>query len=103
MPPAGQCPAAAPGQPGPPREPLLPYNGLALDRAAGRRADEAWLRAVARHPGSRLLALWRDKCLVDASGQPVMIALAAHRAARPRTHGDSIGTYLLDAWLAEGD
>jgi NAD+ diphosphatase len=28
--------------------------------------------------------------------------LAAHRAARPRTHGDSIGTFLLDAWLAEG-
>jgi NAD+ diphosphatase len=29
--------------------------------------------------------------------------LAAHRDARPRTHGDSIGSYLLDAWLAEGD
>jgi hypothetical protein len=25
------------------------------------------------------------------------------RAARPRTHGDSIGTHLLDAWLAAGD
>jgi hypothetical protein len=31
-----------------PRKPLLPYNGLALDRAAGRRADDAWLRGVAR-------------------------------------------------------
>jgi hypothetical protein len=189
-----------------PREPLLPYNGLALDRAVGRRADDAWLRGVARRPGSRLLALWQDKCLVDASGlEPVTIpmagagallgpsdegsagtgvprparspsspasstvaraswtrsagwsprrpasrsagsatrasqawpypsgimvgflaraasdaisvdgdelvearwftraALAAHRAARPRTHGDSIGTHLLDAWLAAGD
>jgi len=60
-----------------PREPLLTYNGLALDRAAGRRADDAWLRGVARRPGSRLLVLWRDKCLVDASGlAPVTIPMA---------------------------
>ena len=57
-------------------EPPLPYNGLALDRAAGCRSDETWLRGVARLPGSRLLALWQDKCLVDASGMPVMIAMA---------------------------
>jgi NAD+ diphosphatase len=29
--------------------------------------------------------------------------LAAHRAASPRSHRDSIGSRLLDAWLAEGD
>ena len=71
-----------PGQPPPdwPREPLLPYNGLALDRAAGWRADDAWLRGVARRPGSRLLALWQDKCLVDASGlEPVTLPAAAQR------------------------
>jgi NAD+ diphosphatase len=58
--------------------PPLPYNGLALDRAAGRRADEAWLRRVAGQPGSRALALWRDKALVGGSGaEPVTIAMAA--------------------------
>jgi NAD+ diphosphatase len=63
-------------QPADQREPPLPYNGLGLDRGAGRRGDETWLRGVARHPGSRLLALWRDKCLVDASGEPVTMAMA---------------------------
>ena len=78
MQPADQRADVPPQQsPDSPREPLLPYNGLALDRAAGRRSDEAWLRGVARRPGSRLLALWRDKCLVDASGrEPVTIPMA---------------------------
>lgn len=67
MPPADQCAM----------EPPLPYNGLAFDRAAGRRGDETWLRGIARQPGSRLFTLWRDSCLVDASGGPVMIAMAA--------------------------
>ncbi len=81
---AGQRPAAQsagqrPAGPAPdwPREPPLAYNGLAIDRAAGRRGDEAWLRDIARRPGSQLLALWRDKCLVDASGQqPVVISMS---------------------------
>ena len=101
-------------------EPPLPYNGLALDRAAGRRSDETWLRGVARLPGSRLLALWQGIMVgfrARATGEEINVdddeltearwftraELAAHRAARPRTHGDSIGTYLLDAWLAEAD
>lgn len=199
MQPANQGASAPPREPvqAPPRrEPPLPYNSLALDRAAGRRGDEAWLRGVARHPGSgcgRLLFPRIEPAVivvVEAPGAPprcllgrhrgaaagafaliagfvdigesledavrrevaeeagvpvgevryqgsqawpypagIMVGfraratseviavdhdeltearwftragLAAHRAARPRTHGDSIGTHLLDAWLAEG-
>jgi NAD+ diphosphatase len=69
--PAGQRETA------PRHEPPLPYNGLALDRGAGRRADEDWLHGIAGHPGSRMLALWRDKALVGGSGrEPVTIAMA---------------------------
>ena len=79
--------------PGWPREPLLPYNGLALDRAAGWRADDAWLRGVARRPGSRLLALWQDKCLVDASGlEPVTIPMAGAGALLGPSDEGSAGT-----------
>jgi NAD+ diphosphatase len=75
-----------------PREPPLPYNGLALDRAAGRRADDTWLRGVARRPGSRLLALWQDKCLVDASGRaPVTVPMADAGCCSARRR-DSAGT-----------
>jgi NAD+ diphosphatase len=78
--PADEGASAPPREPvqaaAPPHEPPLPYNRLAFDRAAGRRGDEAWLRGVARHAGSRVLALWRDRALVDGSGrEPVTIAM----------------------------
>jgi NAD+ diphosphatase len=44
----------------------LPYNGLTLDR--GRRGDQDWLAAA--RAGGRVLAFWRDRCLV-AGGAPV--------------------------------
>ena len=94
-PPAGPGPRPGPGpQAGgpPPGEPPLPYNGLALDRAAGRRGDETWLRGVARRPGSRLLALWRDRCLVDSAGAPVMIAMAGAGRLRGEYDGDGGGS-----------
>lgn len=47
----------------------LPYNGLTLDR--GRRGDEEWLAAA--RAGGRVLAFWRDRCLV-AAGAPVHVA-----------------------------
>ncbi len=49
-----------------PTDVTLPYNGLALDR--GRRADDAWLAAA----GRRVLAFWRDRCLV-AGGRPAEV------------------------------
>jgi NAD+ diphosphatase len=53
----------------------LPYNGLALDRAAASRADPGWVDAVLARPGSTVIPFWRDKCLVAGAGrQPVSLA-----------------------------
>jgi NAD+ diphosphatase len=52
---------------------LLPYNGMSLDRAGARRADDAWVEAARRHPDARVLAFWRDGCLT-AGGRPVSYA-----------------------------
>jgi len=51
----------------------LPYNGLLLDRAGARRPDTAWVEAARVAPGTRVLAFWRDGCLV-AGGEPVSVA-----------------------------
>ncbi|OLF19442.1 NAD(+) diphosphatase [Actinophytocola xanthii] len=56
---------------------LLPYNGLALDRASARRSDEAWLSSARRHPDARVLAFWRDGCLTR-DGQPVTVSEEPH-------------------------
>jgi NAD+ diphosphatase len=58
----------------------LPYNGLALDRAAGRRGDEAWLRGLRERQDSLVIPLWRDKCLVSGR-ELVTIAMAEAGAA----------------------
>ncbi len=50
----------------------LPYNGLSLDRAAAQRGDPEWVDRARSHPDSRVLAFWRDGCLV-AGGRPVTI------------------------------
>jgi NAD+ diphosphatase len=55
----------------------LPYNGLTLDRAGARRADQAWITETRAHPSTRVLAFWRDTCLV-AAGQPVSVPDAEH-------------------------
>jgi NAD+ diphosphatase len=60
----------------------LPYNGLALDRAAGRRGDEAWLRGLRERQDSLVIPLWRDQCLVSGpAGELVTIAMAEAAAA----------------------
>ena len=53
--------------------PTLAYNGLSLDRAGARRADASWVEAVRIAPGARVLAFWRDGCLV-ADGRPASFA-----------------------------
>jgi NAD+ diphosphatase len=61
--------------------PDLPYNGLALDRAAGRRGDQAWLRGIQERQDSLIIPLWRDKCLVSGVGRElVTIAMGDGRA-----------------------
>jgi NAD+ diphosphatase len=61
-------------------EPCLPYNGLALDRAAGNRGDAAWIEMILNRPGSQLIPFWREKCLVSgapaAGRQPAILAAA---------------------------
>lgn len=43
---------------------VLAYSGNPLDRAPGRRSDDAWLAAARADPAARVLVLWRDLCLV---------------------------------------
>ncbi len=57
----------------------LPYNGLALDRAAGRRADPAWVDALLARQDCRVIPFWRDKCLVAGSA-PAPVSLAGEAA-----------------------
>jgi NAD+ diphosphatase len=61
----------------------LPYNGLTLDRAAGRRGDEAWLRSVQERQDSLVIPLWRDKCLVSGDGRELVTIAAADESAAP--------------------
>jgi NAD+ diphosphatase len=42
----------------------LPYAHPALDRAADRRRDEAWLAEVLARPETRLVPVWRAKSLI---------------------------------------
>ena len=46
----------------------VPYDGLSLDRATGRRADSAWVASLTADPRARVRPLWRDQCLV--TGEP---------------------------------
>ena len=46
----------------------LPYNGLALDRAAALRGDPALVAGVLARPQSVVIPLWQDKCLVAGPG-----------------------------------
>jgi NAD+ diphosphatase len=56
----------------------VPYAGLGLDRATGRRADPAWVAAQAADPRAVVWPLWRDQCLVAGDPPaPVEIPVAA--------------------------
>lgn len=52
------------------RRAAIPYAGLDLDRATGRRDDPAWIASLAADPRARIRPLWRDQCLV--AGEPPM-------------------------------
>ncbi|HEY2551620.1 MAG TPA: NAD(+) diphosphatase [Streptosporangiaceae bacterium] len=52
----------------------LPYNGLALDRAAALRGDAELIAGVLARPQSVVIPLWQDKCLVAGpAGAPVLM------------------------------
>lgn len=44
---------------------ILPYNGLTLDRAGAKRVDEGWMAELRSRPHSRVIPLWRDRCLLS--------------------------------------
>jgi NAD+ diphosphatase len=46
------------------------YSGLGLDRAPAARGDPEWVAKVLRDHSTRVIPLWRDKCLVR-DGLPV--------------------------------
>jgi NAD+ diphosphatase len=57
----------------------LPYNGLALDRAAALRGDAGQVAGILASPQSVVIPLWQDKCLVAGPGQ-VPVTLPAGQA-----------------------
>ena len=60
----------------------VPYGGLAVDRATGRRDDPAWVAALAADPRARVRPLWRDQCLL-AGDPPAPLVLPAAAVAGP--------------------
>jgi len=53
--------------------PATPYSGGWLDRASASRIDRPWVLARLSDARSRVLPLWRDRCLVSA-GTPIALA-----------------------------
>jgi NAD+ diphosphatase len=54
----------------------LYYSGMTMDRASDRRADPELLVTLLSEPGTRVLPLWRDQCVVR-NGSPVSLPAAA--------------------------
>jgi NAD+ diphosphatase len=55
----------------------LCYTGCALDRAAHKRADDAWLAERLGDAGSRFVPLWQDRNLIVPGDAPRAAAVAA--------------------------
>ena len=53
----------------------LPYTGGTLDRAAARRTDVLWVEYQLASPGTVVIPLWRDQCLIR-EGSQVQVASA---------------------------
>ena len=77
----------------------VPYTGLGLDRATGRRDDPGWLAAQAADPRAKVWPLWRDQCLV-AGDPPAPVAVPV--AALDTAPGDLVLLGLDDGvpWFA---
>ncbi len=52
------------------REAVLAYSGGTIDRASNQRTDPAFLDATLAAPGSRVIPMWQDRCIV--SGDPAV-------------------------------
>ncbi len=54
----------------------LCYTGCALDRAAQRRSDDAWLAERLCDPESRFVPLWQDRNLIVPGDAPSAVSVA---------------------------
>ncbi len=79
----------------------IPYAGLGLDRATDRRADPAWVAALAAGGQAQVWPFWRE--IVEARWF-TRAELRQYEQARGQLgRVDSVDRVLLAAWLAEGD
>src|SRR5215218_5419015 len=57
------------------------YTNFDLDRCDRRRGDEQWVAEQLTDPTTRLVAVWRGKCLATADGAPAAYYCDAVRIA----------------------
>ena len=84
----------------------LIYTGGALDRAADRRTDAAWVAACRAAPTTRVLPVWRERNLFVLGESPASVALSGD-AARAALDVAEVSALLgVDsdgvAWFAAG-
>ncbi|MBI3452589.1 MAG: NAD(+) diphosphatase [Rhodospirillales bacterium] len=57
------------------------YAGLALDRLATRRRDNAFVESRLAHPATRLVPVWRGRCVIIEGPRPEAVFFAAPELA----------------------
>ncbi|GII23375.1 NAD(+) diphosphatase [Planosporangium mesophilum] len=59
----------------------LAYSATPHDRMPGRRGDPGWVADQLVRPDSRVIPLWRDRCLLASGGGPVTLTGPVGKAA----------------------
>ncbi|NUT33478.1 MAG: NAD(+) diphosphatase [Hamadaea sp.] len=59
-----------------------PYAGAWLDRAGPQRAEPGWIEEQRSRPGTRVIPLWKSRCLVTAGERPQPVRLTGKPAAQ---------------------
>jgi len=57
------------------------FAGAFVDRSGHRRADSKWLEAAQRHPESRFVPVWGDKCLASVDSSRAVLLCQQDAAA----------------------
>jgi NAD+ diphosphatase len=65
----------------------LTYSGGFLDRASDRRSDPGWVDLLLSAPRTRLIPIWRDRCLVSGDPPAPVTWLDGGRSRRAREAG----------------
>ena len=80
----------------------LSYTGLALDRAAAQRRDDAWIAERLADPESRVVPVWRDRNLIAAGprdGPPVARLLTGEAGRAVLARAGEVAMLGLDAGI----